>query len=81
MKTVANSMVLVASLLGASSAMAECPLELPYQKLVDCLVTEGAGDEYPAAQVLAEIKAQQEARLQARQEAEAAKSKVITSGQ
>jgi hypothetical protein len=79
MKTISSFVVLATSVFGTSVAVAECPLELPYQNLVDCLVTEGAGDEYPVAEVLATIKEQEAERLQAqaRQEALAADKRLI----
>ena len=36
------------------SAFAECPNHLPTKLLEDCIVVEGAGDEYPVEQKLAE---------------------------
>lgn len=40
MKTVLKLCVLSASIFTASSAMAECPTELPINQLVDCIVLQ-----------------------------------------
>jgi hypothetical protein len=55
MKMLMKSLLLSVALFGSTAALAECPVELPFQKLMDCMVTEGAGDEYPVAEVMAEI--------------------------
>jgi len=41
----------------ASVAMAECPTNMPMPYLEDCLVIEGAGDEYPVHEVMSAMHA------------------------
>ncbi|MGD8514030.1 MAG: hypothetical protein PVF52_00345 [Granulosicoccaceae bacterium] len=62
MKTL-KSIVLTAGLIVSGNTMAtdNCPLELPTEKLLDCIVVEGAGDWYPTEAVLAEIRAEKAA--------------------
>ena len=55
MKTLIKSFLLSLAVVGSSVVMAECPVEMPYEKLMDCMVTEGAGDEYPVTEVMTEI--------------------------
>jgi hypothetical protein len=40
----------------ASVAMAECPTSMPMPYLEDCLVIEGAGDEYPVHEVMSAMR-------------------------
>ena len=37
---------ILATLLFASNAYAECPETMPYDNLMDCIVIEGAGETY-----------------------------------
>ena len=47
-------------LMGSSSVMAEdCPIVLPYENLVDCIVEEASGGSYPVQQVLDTLNQQQ----------------------
>ena len=48
----------------ARPALAECPNHLPTKLLEDCIVVEGAGDEYPVEQKLAEWVRQHPAEIQ-----------------
>ena len=57
MKTL-KTVIIASSLFFAGHAMAECPQALPTEKLLDCIVVEGAGSEYPTEQVLAELRAE-----------------------
>jgi hypothetical protein len=59
MKTL-MSIVFTTGLIVSGNAMAvdNCPLELPTEKLLDCIVVEGAGDWYPTEEVLAEVRAE-----------------------
>jgi hypothetical protein len=55
MKYFGKAVVMGVALMGSSVAMAECPVELPIDNLLDCIAEEGAGGEYPTAQVLKEM--------------------------
>jgi hypothetical protein len=57
MKTL-KTLLVVTGLFITANAMAECPVELPTEKLLDCIVVEGAGSEYPTEQVLAQSRAE-----------------------
>ena len=59
MKYLGKAVVMGVALMGSSVAMAECPVELPVDNLLDCIAEEGAGGEYPSAQVLQEMNASQ----------------------
>ena len=59
MKNFVKAGVMGVVLMGSSAAMAECPVALPYEKLMDCIVEEGAGGEYPVEKVLKEMNKQQ----------------------
>ena len=59
MKYFGKAVVMGVALMGSSVAMAECPVELPIDNLLDCIAEEGAGGEYPSAQVLKEMNAGQ----------------------
>ena len=52
MKILGKAMVMGMTLMGSSMAMAECPVSLPIDNLLDCITVEGAGSEYPVEQVL-----------------------------
>ena len=56
---ISKAVVLGVSLFVSSAAMAECPVELPYEKLMDCIVEESAGGVYPVDEVMKEHNAQQ----------------------
>ena len=59
MKFFGKAAVMGVALMGSSAAMAECPVELPVDSLLDCIAEEGAGGEYPSAQVMQEMNASQ----------------------
>ena len=59
MRLISKAVVLSVGLFVSSAAMAECPVELPFEKLMDCIVEEGAGGVYPVEKVMKEINAQQ----------------------
>jgi hypothetical protein len=54
-----KAVVMSVSLLASSVAFAECPTELPFENLMDCMVEEGAGGEYPVERVMKELNKQQ----------------------
>ena len=55
MKYFGKAVVLGVALMGSSVAMAECPVELPIDNLLDCIAEEGAGGEYPVDRVMQEM--------------------------
>lgn len=55
MKYFGKAVVMGVALMGSSAVMAECPVELPIDNLLDCIAEEGAGGEYPTAQVLKQM--------------------------
>jgi len=55
MKYFGKAVVLGMALMGSSAVMAECPVELPFDNLLDCIAEEGAGGEYPVERVLQEM--------------------------
>jgi len=52
MNILIKSTVFAALFAAASVAMADCPTNMPMPYLEDCLVIEGAGDEYPVHEVM-----------------------------
>ncbi len=52
MNILMKSAVFGALFSAASVAMAECPTNMPMPYLENCLVIEGAGDEYPVHEVM-----------------------------
>ena len=59
---VSRSMLVALALSASGSALAECPVALPYDYLMDCVVTEGAGGTYPVEKILEEAALQAEAK-------------------
>lgn len=55
MKFFGKAAVMGVTLMASSAALAECPVDLPFDNLMDCIVEEGAGGEYPSAQILKEL--------------------------
>ena len=55
MKFFGKAVVLGVALMGSSAAMAECPVSLPVENLLDCITEEGAGGEYPVGHVLQQM--------------------------
>lgn len=49
----AMTILTLLGLAAVTTARAECPNSLPVDLLMDCIVVEGAGDEYPAEERLA----------------------------
>lgn len=41
-----------AALMVSSAAMANCPVELPVENLMECIVEEGGGGVYPTSQMM-----------------------------
>ncbi|HEC18881.1 MAG TPA: hypothetical protein ENI97_06005 [Gammaproteobacteria bacterium] len=58
MRFFGKAAVMAMALMGASVAMADCPVELPFENLMECLVEEGAGGEYPVEKVMKELNKQ-----------------------
>lgn len=55
MKFFGKAVVMGVALMGSSAVMAECPVELPIDNLLDCIAEEGAGGEYPVERVMQEM--------------------------
>jgi len=52
MKIFGKAVVIGASLMVSSVAIANCPVELPVENLMECIAEEGGGGVYPTSKVM-----------------------------